>query len=263
MFHYFGYGSNINLIALKAKGVQPVASMNGLLKKWKLTFNVQHWFQHEGGMGNIEFTSLDTDVVEGIVHLCQDEELKSLDTLEAYGIGYDRIEVEVETSKGIIKAYTYVGLPAYINDNCLPTRRYLNIITHGAEKAGLSVPYIDRLKNYPIYIPEPYPAFSHPKGNGKSYSKETLSLEPTYTALYGAVFDMKRARNMLQCLIDIFGGKDMTLFHLKRLDTSDGNETIEDVITGNISNEGKTYLNAYLNEYNKEFNYVGKFIYQA
>lgn len=263
MFHYFGYGSNINLIALKAKGVHPVVSMNGLLKKWKLTFNVQHWFQHEGGMGNIEFTSLDTDVVEGMVHLCHDEELKPLDTLEAYGIGYDRITVEVETSQGPVNAYTYVGLRDYIDHSCLPTRRYLNIITQGAEKAGLGAAYIERLKNHPIHVPNTYPIFRHPKGNGKSYSEETLSLEPTFTALYGAVFDMKGARNMLKCLIGIFGGKDMTLFHLKRLDTSDGKETIEDVINGNISNEGKTYLNAYLNEYNKEFDYVGKFIYRA
>lgn len=58
MITYFGYGSNINLISLRAKGVVPLSSLRGTLKGWKLAFNVQHWFRHEGGVGNIIPTSM-------------------------------------------------------------------------------------------------------------------------------------------------------------------------------------------------------------
>jgi sulfite reductase (NADPH) flavoprotein alpha-component len=260
MFTYFGYGSNIDLISLKAKGVEPISSTPGKLKGWRLKFNVQHWFKHEGGVGNIEPSSNPNDVVEGLVHECLDEHLPSLDALEAYGIGYDRIEVDVETEKGTLKAYTYIGLPDFIDNNCLPTQRYLNIITRGAEKAGLSKSYIENLKQQPIHSAQEYPEFTPPSANGKIFTKESLSTNKYYTALAGFVFDMQKSREQLHCLIDIFGGKDMTLFHLKRLDKSDGSETWSDVKNGRISLEGKRYINAYLNEYAKEFKYIGSYI---
>ena len=58
MFHYFGYGSNINLISLKAKGVEPTSSEWGMIPGWRLRFNVQHWFRHEGGVGNNNYIDL-------------------------------------------------------------------------------------------------------------------------------------------------------------------------------------------------------------
>lgn len=259
MFTYFGYGSNINLISLKAKGVEPISSIPGILKGWNLKFNVQHWFKHEGGVGNIEPSSNPNDIVEGIIHECKDEHLPSLDALEAYGIGYDRIEVEVETQKGKLKAYTYIGLSDFIDNNCLPTQRYLNIIIKGAESAGLSKLYIEKLKQQPIHIAQEYPKFVPPNDNGKVFNKASLSTNKYYTALAGFVFDMKGSRDKLHCLIDIFGGRDMTLFHLKRLDKSDGSETLSDINNGKISDEGKHYLNAYLNEYAKEFKYLGNY----
>jgi sulfite reductase (NADPH) flavoprotein alpha-component len=260
MFTYFGYGSNINLISLKAKGVEPTTSIPGILRGWKLRFNVQHWFNHEGGVGNIQLSSNPNDVVEGMVHECKDEHLPLLDALEAYGIGYDRIEVEIETSKGMIKAYTYIGLPDFIDDKCLPTQRYLNIITKGAEVAGLSRSYIQKLKQQPIYRAQEYPKFKPPFNYGTQITEEMLSLNKNYTALAGYVFDMQDSRSQLKCLIDIFGGKDMTLFHLKRLDKSDGNETLSDIKNNRISEEGKRYINAYLNEYAKEFKYIGHYV---
>jgi sulfite reductase (NADPH) flavoprotein alpha-component len=89
MFYYFGYGSNINLISLRAKGVEPIQSQKAILKGWKLKFNVQHWFRHEGGMGNIEPSANPEDVVEGMVHLCPEEQLTSMDAMESFGIAYD------------------------------------------------------------------------------------------------------------------------------------------------------------------------------
>ena len=259
MFLYFGYGSNINLISLKAKGVEPVSSVRGILKGWKLTFNVRHWFRHEGGVGNIQPSVHPNDFVEGIVHTCREEHLPALDAVEAFGIGYDRITVEVETAQGKVNAYTYVGLPGFLDDTCLPTQRYLNIIIKGAEAAGLSEPYIERLRRHPIFIPDEYPEFEFPADDLPLFDQPMLVQYPYLTALAGVVFDMRGARSELDCLHDLFGGKDMTLFHLRRLDTSDGSETLEDIIQGKISPYAKTYLNAYLHEYAREFKLTGRY----
>ena len=262
MFYYFGYGSNINLISLKAKGVDPVSSTKGVLFGWQLKFNVKHWFRHEGGVGNIQPVSDNTVFVEGVVHECKDEHLASLDAMEAYGSGYDRILVEVKTEKGPVKSFAYIGLPAALDDSCLPSRRYLNIIIKGAEAAGLSKPYIDWLRQHPVHELTDYPVYEYPADNGITFTEETLSLHRNLTSLAGAVFDMNGSRKQLNSLFDLFGGRDMTLFHLKRLDKSDGNESLDDFLKGRISEEAKKYINAYLHEYEREFKYVGRYIYK-
>ncbi len=261
MFLYFGYGSNINLISLKAKGVDPIASKKTILPGWRLRFNVQHWFRHEGGVANIEPSLNPEDFVEGMVHTCHDEQLASLDAAESYGLGYDRIEIEVETGKGCVKVQTYVGLPDFIDDSCLPTRRYLNIIIKGAENVGLTTSYIEKLKSHPVKPENDYPEFEQPSGNWPHFNKQTLALVPKFTALGGAVFDMQHARKELQGIISLLGGKDMTLFFIKRHDSSNGNETLTDIKNGNISEGAKKYINAYLNEFANEYNYVGKYDY--
>lgn len=261
MFHYFGYGSNMNLTSLRAKGVEPRSSERATLHGWKLLFNVHHWFRHEGGVGNIHHTNDPRDRVQGLVHLCEDGHLPMLDAVESYGVGYDRIEVELETACEPVHALTYVGIPSYLDEHCLPTKRYLNILVKGAINAGLEQVYIDELRRHPVYPEKDYPPFQHPPGPVPVFNAETLPRYPLYTALAGAVFDMKDARAEIDCLKELFGGKDMTLFHLKRLDTSDGNETLDAVKSGHISEAGRKYLNAYLHEYDVEFQYVGRYVY--
>lgn len=260
MFHYFGYGSNINLISLKAKGVEPIQSQKAILKGWKLSFNVEHWFRHEGGMGNIEPSENAQDRVEGMVHLCPDEQLASMDAMESYGVAYDRIEVALETENGTVNAWAYAGLPDYINNSCLPTRRYLNIILKGAKAAGLGELYISKLSQQQLLPEVDYPEFQAPTGEFPVFTFETLAKNTKLTALSGEVFDMSGARKKLKIIEGLFGGKDMTLFHLKRNDTSTGNETLEDVKMGRISEPGRRYLNAYLHEYHKEFKYAGRYL---
>jgi sulfite reductase (NADPH) flavoprotein alpha-component len=180
--------------------------------------------------------------------------------MEAYGVGYDRIWVDVNTHEGTIRALTYVGMPDAINDQCLPTRRYLNIILEGARAASLSREYIESLANHPIYQPVPRGPFQVKKG-GPVFNEQSLRTKPVYTALAGAVFDMKNSREELRYLHTFFGGRDMTLFHLKRLDTSDGTETIQDYLNGDLTPYQQQYLNNYLYEYDKEFEYVGSYDY--
>jgi sulfite reductase (NADPH) flavoprotein alpha-component len=261
MFRYFGFGSNMNLTSLRAKGVEPLTSRRAVLHGWRLCFNVQHFFRHEGGVGNIECSEAAGDRVLGVLYDCPNEALASLDAVEAYGHGYDRIAVEVEAGGERVSALTYVGMPEFIDNGCLPSRRYLNIVIEGARRAGLDTDYVQNLMAHPVHRPDDYPPFMPPPGDYPVFDAASLAEHSLYTALYGAVFDMSAARPLHEYLKSFFGGRDMTLFHLKRLDSSDGNESMDDIQHGCLNQAQRHYLNGYLNEYAKEYSYVGRFNY--
>lgn len=261
MFRYFGFGSNMNMTSLKAKGVEPLKAQKAVLHGWQLRFNVQHFFRQEGGVGNIEHTRDADDCVHGVLYECADEALAPLDAMEAYKHGYDRITVDVEAEGTIFTAYTYIGMPEFIDDRCLPSRRYLNILIEGARSAGVDSDYVLNLSRQPIHPPKEYPSFTPPEGNYPIFNADSLTQYPLYTALDGAVFDMTDARPLHEYLKVFFGGKDMTLFHLKRLDCSDSNETMDDIRHGRFSQIQRQYLDGFLNEYAREYRYVGRFNY--
>jgi sulfite reductase (NADPH) flavoprotein alpha-component len=261
MFHYFGFGSNMNITSLRAKGVEPLASRRAVLHGWRLRFNVQHFFRHEGGVGNIERCDAQGERVLGVLYDCPDEALPPLDAVEACGHGYERISVEVEADGEQVHALTYVGMPAFIDDGCLPSRRYLNIVIDGARRAGLDPDYVQQLMAHPVHRPDDYPPFTPPPGAHPVFNAASLALHPLYTALYGAVFDMSHARPLHDYLKRFFGGRDMTLFHLKRLDSSDGRESMDDIRLGRLNEAQLDYLNGYLNEYAREYRYAGRFDY--
>ncbi len=267
MYNYFGFGSNINMASLEAKGVVPLSSKLAVLHGWKLRFNVKHFFRIEGGVGNVEYTGDPSDRVLGMLHECVDESLDYLDATEAYGHGYDRITVDVEIVDGkgnhveTLPAFVYVGMPGFIDDSCLPSRRYLNIILDGAETAKLDRDYINQLSSHPIHDAKDHPVYNPPQGDYPVFDESSLAKHPLYTALLGYVFDMTDARPHHEFLKSFYGGQDMTLFHLKRLDSANNQETIDDIKENRLNNAQKKYLNNYLNEYDHEYRYVGRFSY--
>ena len=262
MFRYFGFGSNLSMTSLCAKGVEPLAARCAVLRGWRLRFNVQHFFRHEGGVGNIEFTNNPDDRVLGMLYDCPDRCLAPLDAAEAHGHGYDRITVDVEADGEVCPAFAYIGMPDFINNNCLPSQRYLNILVDGACSSALDPDYINDLKSHPVHPAEHYPKFAPPPGEHPIFNALSLAQYPLYTAIHGAVFDMSDARPLHEYLKGFFGGRDMTLFHIRRLDSSDGNESMEDIRLGRLNKAQLDYLNSYLNEYAREYRYVGHFQYE-
>ena len=261
VFWYFGYGSNMDLRSLCAKGVQPSISKRAVLRGWRLRFNVHHFFRHEGGVGNIEPSHDPSDVVWGVLHLCEDEHLDRLDAAEAYRHGYDRVTVRALGDRGEQHAIAYVGMPSFLDDRCRPTQRYLNILLKGATAAGLDPAYVDALRGHPVHQKQPVAPFVPPPGEYPTFTAATLTQHPLFTALAGAVFDMSGARWQHSFLKGLFGGKDMTLFHLKRLDASDGSETLDDIKRDRLSSAQRLYLDEYLHEYMSEYVYVGRYRY--
>lgn len=251
----------MDLQSLRAKGVEPRISERAVLHGWRLKFNVRHFFRHEGGVGNIEPSKDPADLVWGVLHLCDDDHLELLDAAEAYGHGYDRVAVEVAAEGGARKAVTYLGMPSFLDDSCRPTQRYLNILLQGAVRAGIDPFYVEALRRQPLHLKKPIVAFAPPQGDFPTFTGATLAERPLCTALAGAVFDMSGARQQHDYLKTLFGGKDMTLFHLKRLDRSDGSETLDDIKHDRLTPAQRLYLDEYLHQYMTEYVYVGRFRY--
>jgi sulfite reductase (NADPH) flavoprotein alpha-component len=261
-FRYFGYGSNMAATSLRAKGVRPSASTPALLAGWRLRFNVEHFFRHEGGVGNIERSDPGARVW-GVLHVCADEDLARLDEAELYPHGYDRIEVAVlpRGAATAVTALAYVGTPRFVNDACLPTRRYLNILVNGARAAGLDDEYVRDLAAQSVLVnPEPAP-FAPPPGDWPALRAAELANHPRQTGLDGHVFDMSQARWQHRLLWPWFGGKDMTLFHLRRMDSSNGRESLDDVRRGRYTPAQRRCLDEYLHAYAAEYRYAGRCVY--
>ena len=100
------------------------------------------------------------------------------------------------------------------------------------------------------------------KKNFKIFNAAELAQLPHHTALAGAVFDMQNAREEHAYLKNFFSGKDMTVFFLKRMDISSGEETLEHATEVGLSNLQKRYLNAYLHEFKREYKLIGRMNYR-
>lgn len=242
---------------MAAKGVKPLSSSRAVLRGWRLRFNVAHFFAHEGGVGNIERSPNERDAVWGVLHFCDKSDLSLLDAAEANGYGYNRTIVTVETDDRPVEAITYTGTASFLDDRCLPTRRYLQILIDGAIESELPDEYISALKKTPIFHPTPKNRFTPPPGDGRLFTAAMLSREPNYTALAGHVFDMSCARPQHDFLRGYFGGKDMTIFHLRRMHGSVDNETLTNWSKESLTPEQDRYINEYLHAYNKEYRYCG------
>lgn len=261
MFYYFGYGSNLSVIALRAKGVFPLRSEPAVLEGWRLTFNVPDFFPIEGGTGNIETAPDDT--VHGVLHACRDRDLVTLDRLEALGVTYERVVLGVTTYAGRRKsAYVYVGIANNLDSRLQPSERYRNILARGAVDMKLDGAYVDRLLSISC-LPRANPPPFDPGPMDRVFTLETFWKERSLTALAGYVFDLSGARAEHAYLQDFLAGKDVTLFFLKRLDTSDGNESFDDVRSGRLSDVQRGYLNGYLYEFAREYKLVGRLEYDS
>jgi hypothetical protein len=153
-----------------------------------------------------------------------------------------------------------VGLPAFLDASRLPTRRYLAILVKGAMAAGLDEAYIRRLRQHVVAAETEPPPFAPPTGSFPTVTRASLALQPEWTALSGNVFDMSRARPELASAKPVLGGRDTTLFHLHRHDTSDGTETLEDLAHGRVDERARRYLAAWLHAYAIEFRYAGRYV---
>ncbi len=148
---YFAYGSNIRIIhffrLLAQHCVDPDDVSNprqAILHGYRLRTN---YFSaaHQAGACNIE---PDRDAhVEGVVLSVTERVRAVLRIKEGFPQCYDEIEVEVETSRGVVPAFAYIVTPAQQLTVDLPvTPEYRQRILDGARMFNFSAGYQRRLR---------------------------------------------------------------------------------------------------------------------
>lgn len=259
LFYYFGYGSNLSVVSLRAKGVNPLSSEPAVLTGWRLAFDIPDFFPIEGGTGNIRPERGHS--LHGVLHGCRDQDLEALDRLEALGVTYERIEASVTTYAGrSLRAYIYVGLPECAGPELLPSERYRNILVAGASSMRLMPSYIESLRALPALPRASRPVFEVP-ASLPTFGIDDLKDHPHWVGLAGSVFDMSEASPRLAYLQKLFARRDVSLLFLKRMDTSRGDENFAQLVTGDLEPGQRAFLNAYLHEFAREFRLVGSLDY--
>jgi hypothetical protein len=137
---------------LKAGNRAPSATAieNGYIENRRLTFDKMS--TDGSGKCDIEETSYQTDRVYGVIFEILLTEKANLDKAEGLGHGYNKIEIPVVTSNGIITAFSYFATKK--EPAIRPYHWYKLFVVTGAIEHGLPTNYIEWLKTFES-IPDP------------------------------------------------------------------------------------------------------------
>jgi sulfite reductase (NADPH) flavoprotein alpha-component len=232
----FSYGSNLNARSLRAKGVHVHDPRPAVSPGWSLQFSLVGLFPSDGRMATL---LPGAPPAHGVVGELSDAAAAELDRFEARGLRYERLPIEVVTYAGDrLEATAYVALSACV-DAGRPTRRYLNLLLEGAREMGLDAAWIDALARTPVHpVSDPGPVTPAVLPERVVRPAE-LAAHPEWTAVLGVVVDITALEPLVH---QFFGGRDVTVFWLQRLDTSDGSETLEEAHAGRLSVEQRAHL---------------------
>ncbi len=140
--YYFGYGSN--MASRMMRSVCPACEFIGCatLYDYRLAFTRE---SKRWGAAAADVVPAAGQLVWGTLYRIDDLCLYRLDEKESYGIGYDRMTVQVELSDGSIKpAITYFVIHK-LDPEGLPSLVYIDTIIEGALEAKLPQMYMDFL----------------------------------------------------------------------------------------------------------------------
>ena len=141
---YFAYGSNMNIVRMRERGIRFSKREWAVLEGYRLVFNkIASRNRMEGYANIVEDRG---NYVEGILYDIADEDLKKLDKYEGYPQHYDRKKLKVRLVNGeTVKAVVYVAQQEMTSDELKPSKDYLNHLLKGCDL--LSKKYCEKLKN--------------------------------------------------------------------------------------------------------------------
>lgn len=148
MLQYFAYGSNLDFAHLARLGIEVLAAERGILRGWRLTFNVVDSgidCGEEGvGLANLERCDrpapnaasnarmANWQDAEGAILTLDARSLPPLDAYENYPIDYDRQILDILNATGqMVPCWVYFGQPNCLGENLKPTRPFLQKILAG------------------------------------------------------------------------------------------------------------------------------------
>jgi gamma-glutamylcyclotransferase len=141
--NYFAYGSNMDLLRLRERGVNPRERRAAVLRDYRLSFNKRSAASHGEGKANL--TPQPRELVEGILSEVTEAEMGKLDRCEGVPDHYLRARVAVKLESGMeAEAVTYVASPSMVRDGLKPTREYLSHLLAG--RSFLSREYVRQLE---------------------------------------------------------------------------------------------------------------------
>ncbi len=144
---YFAYGSNMSssVFTHGFRKIKPITAERAVLNGYRLAFSEPGIPFFEPAYANIE--NDDEARCEGVLYRITPEDMDWLDISEG-GRAYNIINVPVEGSQsGIVEAQTFQSKA--VAHGLLPSKRYLDILLHGAEEHGLSEIWLTMLQNQP------------------------------------------------------------------------------------------------------------------
>ncbi|NPA38245.1 MAG: gamma-glutamylcyclotransferase [Candidatus Nanohaloarchaeota archaeon] len=128
---YFAYGSNMNPERMKERGVNFKIRKKAFLKCWKLVFNKTSTKNPKEGFANIVFDG--SSIMEGILYLINEEDIRKLDKYEGYPDHYGRIRVRVLTLDGAVEAEVYVAQSDKTAPHLKPPKWYMDHLLKGCD----------------------------------------------------------------------------------------------------------------------------------
>jgi sulfite reductase (NADPH) flavoprotein alpha-component len=259
MHSYFGYGANMSARAFAVKGVESHGARIAIARGWKLVFAVDMVLPSEGHFASIAPRRANdpSPPVQGILHDLDDQGLANMDRFEGVGHNYRRITVPVETAERVVDAQAYVVLPKRERVG-RPSQRYLNLLVEGARAHGIEADYVTWLADrevYPVRDPGPFDPVRIPK---RQFAAAELAERPELAAVYGVVVDLSDAEPFLR---RIFGGTEISVLTLGRMDTSDGAETLEQVAADRLTDAQRAHLHRSVHDLATVGHVVGSFRY--
>jgi len=144
---YFAYGSNMSssIFTHGFRKITPKSAERAVLKGYRLAFSEPGIPFFEPAYANVEKD--EGARCEGVLYRITHKEMDWLDISEG-GRAYDIIHVPVEGAvSGTVTAQTFTSKA--IAHGLLPSKRYMDILIHGAEENGLSEMWVTMLKNQP------------------------------------------------------------------------------------------------------------------
>ena len=138
---YFAYGSNMNPLRMKERGVQYYSREHLILPEWSLKF---HKITFEPNKGAANIVKDRSGVVEGVLYEVTMEGIVNLDKYEHYPTEYDRVTLTT-SHDGIEKEIlTYIAHSHKTREGLKPSREYLEHLLAGEDI--LSKGYYNMLK---------------------------------------------------------------------------------------------------------------------
>jgi hypothetical protein len=171
MVLYFAYGSNMNPFVLSGRrNVFPVTSVPAMIQDWYLNFDVIGLPYLEPAFASIGKKPMfeGQPIVHGVLHEISDEDYRQIQITEGggghVGVGYDSVVLTATKYNGKqVECKTLVWIPDnFVQYRFFSSKRYMDLLIHGAIRFELEPAYIQFLESIPKY--EVIPTMSHKAG---------------------------------------------------------------------------------------------------